>query len=209
MLNHSLGNAVEVANSEWGQVCRVWASEGIKPIDHSGNGIDILVVWPINFGHGAWAGVLGNFNNTVAFLSFCPHRVKLVFDHPVGFVPLSQELMMLWTYSPSGSCLRSRAALSYVILASRAKRPALASMPSAIWMSPKLSGSSASTFHVEKTAEEPSTPNSSLASFRISTHGSAGSLTGKGAWVSRSIENLLWGMLGHFCKYFLYEVIHG
>ena len=73
-------------------VCRVWASEGITPIDHSGNGIGILVVWPINSGHGARAGVLGNFNNTLAFLSYCPHRVQLVFDHPVGSVPLSKEL---------------------------------------------------------------------------------------------------------------------
>ena len=61
--------------------------------------------------------------------------------------------------------MRRRAALSYVILASRAMRPALASMPSAIWMSPISSGSSASTLHVEKTAEEPLTSNSSLASF--------------------------------------------
>ena len=47
VFNYSLGKTVEVANSEWGQVCRVWASEGIKPIDPTGNWIGILVAWPI------------------------------------------------------------------------------------------------------------------------------------------------------------------
>ena len=102
--------------------------------------------------------------------------------------PRSRKNLIFSAFSPSGSYKRSRLATSYFILASRVMRPALASMPSVIWMSPMLSWSSASTLHVEKTAETPSTSNSSLALFRISTLGSAGSQTGKGAWVSRSIN---------------------
>ena len=65
--------------------------------------------------------------------------------------------------------------------------------------------SPASTFHVEMTAAAPSASNSSLASFKILTHGlSAGSWTGGGVWVSRLTNGCLgwsgWGR--HFSMSF-------
>ena len=77
----------------------------------------------------------------------------------------------------SGRAARSCVALTSLIRALRTNLPALACMPSAISMSPMSSGSSSSTLQVKKTAEAPSTSNSSLASLRISPNGSAGSVT--------------------------------
>ena len=45
-----------------------------------------------------------------------------------------------------------------------------------------------SILQVEKTAEAPSASNSFLASLRIATYWSAGSLTGGGTWSSRSVN---------------------
>ena len=91
---------------------------------------------------------------------------------------------------PSGRAARSWVALTSVIRALRANLPALACMSSAISMSPMSSGSSSSTLQVEKTKEAPSTSNSSLASLRISTHWSAGSLNEGGTWSLRSVNGL-------------------
>ena len=68
--------------------------------------------------------------------------------------------------SPSGRAARSLAALPSVIRAFKTIRPARASIPSAISMSPMSSGSSSSTLHVEKTAAAPSTSNSSFGVFQ-------------------------------------------
>ena len=101
---------------------------------------------------------------------------------------VSRRNLSLRIKLPSGRAARSWVALTSVIRAFRANLPAMACMPSAISMLPVSSGSSSSNLQVEKNAEAPSTSNSSLASLRISTHWSAGSLTGGGTWSSRSVN---------------------
>ena len=123
-----------------------------------------------------------DLDDPLAFLSLNPDWIKLVFkDQVIIFLTEkleSQNKIALWER------------ISWVALTSaiRANLPALACMPSAISMSPMSSGSSSSTLQVEKTAEAPSTSNSSFASLRISTHWSAGRLNGGGTWSSRSVN---------------------
>ena len=162
MLHHSLSKTVEVTVSHGGQVGRVRVSKGVEAIDDRGNRLGVLVEYLVNASQHPQPGVPtmfcpfflsaltgSNLSSTTHSPSSCPSR-NLIFRMK----------------SPSGRAARSLAALPSVIRASKAIRPAQASIPSAISMSPVSSGL------LLQTAAAPSTSNSSLGSFRISHHGS-------------------------------------
>ena len=134
---------------------------------------------------------------------------NFIFKDPTS--SFSRRNLSLRIKLPSGRAARSWVALMSVTRAFRANLPALACMPSAISMLPMSSLSSPYTLQVESTAEAPSTSSSSLASLRISTHWSAGSLTEGGTWSSRSVNcrpsrTGVW--VGEFCKNFFDQVVH-
>ena len=165
----------------------VGVSDGVEAVSNCGDRVGVLVEHAVNSGQHARLCVP---------LSLSPNWNKLVFKDPIIIV-FAEKLefenkIALWE-----SCKKLGS-------------PELGH-PLAISMSPMSSGSSSSTLQGEKTAEAPSTSHSSLASLRITTHWSAGSLTGGGggALVIEVGKLLtLWDWVGEFCKNFFDQVVH-
>ena len=142
VFHNSLCHAVEVAISQLSKVGGVLASDGVEAVGNCGDRVGIFVE---NTPGVNTPGFVSRKISMTLWPFFRSVRTGSNLSSRTQSSSVSRRNLSLRIKLPSGRAARSWVALALIIRAFRANLPALACMPSVIWMSPMSSGSSSST----------------------------------------------------------------